>query len=194
MDHLISMYIDNELSLDEKILFLKHAIENRKYSDEAIVYLMQEKKLRKALTRKAPEIHLLPSRAAKKKRVFAVAASVCFMFVLSFVFGTHFSGLPKTPSKPLMQQLALTNHRFIIYQQGTKKIELSGSFTNWKRVPLLPTGLDGYWEVTLPIPSGEHRYSFIIDGEKRIPDPTVASRESDDFGAVNSIIKVETSV
>ena len=45
MDHLISMYIDNELSLGEKILFVEHVHKNKPYKDDAVGLLEQEKLL-----------------------------------------------------------------------------------------------------------------------------------------------------
>ncbi len=83
-------------------------------------------------------------------------------------------------------------HRFVIFQQDSKKVEITGSFTNWQKIPLVPVGQGGYWEITLEVPAGEHRYSFIVDGVHPQPDPTVAIRETDDFGTMNSILNVES--
>jgi len=190
MDHFISMYIDNELSLDEKILFLEHASGNRGYTDEAVSLLTQEKELRTVLRHTAPEIEL-PVRQKGKIMPFSVqslgwAVAACVLLVFSFTLWHDFSPQQQVTSLPTPSL-----HRFVLHQQGTEQVEITGSFTNWQRVPLVPTGTDGYWEVSLEIPAGEHRYTFIIDGSKILPDPTVAARESDDFGATNSILKVK---
>jgi 1,4-alpha-glucan branching enzyme len=84
-------------------------------------------------------------------------------------------------------------HRFVIYQSGVKQIEIAGSFTNWQRIPLQPAGSTGYWEITLEIPQGEHAFSYILDGDKILADPTISVREEDDFGTINSILVVEAS-
>ena len=44
----------------------------------------------------------------------------------------------------------------------------------------------------MDVPYGEHRYSFIVDGNRLLPDPTVAAQEPDDFGAINSILSLES--
>jgi len=96
-----------------------------------------------------------------------------------------------TQIKPATEPTAVL-HRFVIHNQKAQRVEISGSFTNWKNVPLVPSGTNGYWEISLKLPAGEHHYTFIIDGSKPLPDPTVATQESDDFGSTNSILKVET--
>ena len=42
----------------------------------------------------------------------------------------------------------------------------------------------------LEVPAGEHRLCYILEGGRRIPDPTIAIREKDDFGGENSILAV----
>ena len=51
-------------------------------------------------------------------------------------------------------------------------------------------GNSGYWELNLPVISGEHRFAYILNGDARIADPTLPAREADDFGGVNSILNV----
>jgi hypothetical protein len=191
MDHLISMYIDNELSLDEKILFLEHAYGNKLYKNDAVSLLKQEKMLRTELNKTAPDIEFKPSRASILpffSRSLGWAAAACLLVVLSFMVRQDFN--PQTLTQ-LSSEPATTMHRFVIHQQDSEQVEISGSFTNWQRIPLVPTGTNGYWEISLELPAGEHRYTFIVDGSKYFPDPTVSTRESDDFGATNSILKIE---
>jgi hypothetical protein len=52
-------------------------------------------------------------------------------------------------------------------------------------------GSSGYWDITMNLPEGEHRFIYILNGKQRFADPTVMSREHDDFGGENSIISVE---
>lgn len=192
MDHFISMYIDDELSLDEKILFLKHVHGNRAYTVEAAALLSQEKELVSLMNKPAPEITLPLTKGVRIQRMFGLAAAACLLMVLSFFTGATLTGFQGV-SEPLAIEPNLNvPHRFVIHQRDSQQVEIAGSFTNWQRVSMIPTGVDGYWEISLRVPFGEHRYSFIVDGRKRIPDPTVAAQESDDFGTINSIINVET--
>ena len=106
----------------------------------------------------------------------AVAAAVLLFFTLS-------------------REAALTSpHRFVLFQPSAERVEVSGSFTGWKAVPMQKAGPSGYWETTIDLPQGEHRFSYIIEGRQRIPDPTILVREQDDFGGVNSIIEVSSSI
>jgi 1,4-alpha-glucan branching enzyme len=86
----------------------------------------------------------------------------------------------------------VTSHRFVIYRPDVRRAEIAGTFTDWRRIPMNRIGSSGYWDITVNLPSGEHRYTYILDGEKRFADPTVQTRELDDFGGRNSIISVES--
>lgn len=194
MEHFISMYIDDEMSLEEKILFINHIHENKAFTDETAALLEQEKILSAALIQSAPETPLpfLAAKPVPKRLVhslgLALAAGV--LVVLSFLAGVNFY----SRSEPIDHYTALTpaavQHRFVLFQQGSAQVEITGSFTRWQKVPLTQTGSEGYWEITLDVPAGEHRYSFIVNGSKLLPDPTVATREPDDFGTINSILYV----
>jgi 1,4-alpha-glucan branching enzyme len=70
------------------------------------------------------------------------------------------------------------------------KVEISGSFIDWKVLPLSKVGSSGYWQIELKVPEGEHRYTYIIGDGLRIADPTILTREQDDFGGENSILFV----
>jgi len=191
MDHSISMYIDNELSLDEKILFINHVYGNKTFTDDTVSMLQQEKILDAALNQQAPETALPLSFTSRPIHSIGLALAACILLILSFLVGVNFTPqsihLKETASIP-----ATVQHRFVILQQGSVQVEITGSFTDWQKVPLTPTGSEGYWEITMDVPYGEHRYSFIVDGTRLLPDPTVAAQEPDDFGAINSILSLES--
>ena len=69
-------------------------------------------------------------------------------------------------------------------------VELVGSFSGWGKIPLKSAGRSGYWEVTVDLPEGDHRFSYIVEGSRRLADPTIGVRETDDFGGENSILSV----
>lgn len=189
MNYYISMYIDNELALDEKIEFINLVHDNDAYKEEAVAFLEQEKLLAGALNKKAPasahlapKIRLFPSA----RQTVSLAAAACLLIIASFLFGINYP--QKVPSSAA---IATVQHRFVIYHEGSNKVEITGSFTDWQRIPLHPAGTKGYWEISLAVPPGEHRYSYILDSEEVLPDPTVSAQEEDDFGSTNSIISVE---
>ena len=180
-DYLISSYIDDELNLDEKIEFVEIVNEQVAYKDEAVDLLSQEKLVRGKVVDRTPAI-VFP----EKRRFFiplwrpvgmfaaGLAAALLVMF-----FVTAQQELP-----------VLTMHRFVLYQPDVKQVEITGSFLGWAAVPMKRSGASGYWEVVLEVPAGEHRLCYILEGGRRIPDPTIPIREKDDFGGENSILAV----
>ena len=95
-------------------------------------------------------------------------------------------------SQPVPVQNPAASHRFVIYRPDVTRAEIAGTFTGWQRIPMNRIGSSGYWDIIVNLPFGEHRFTYILDGEKRFADPTVPIRELDDFGGSNSIISVES--
>jgi hypothetical protein len=196
MEHLISQYIDDELSLDDKIEFVREVHGDAAFTEEAVALLAQEKFLRGTLAAKAREI---PAEAIAARRpparVFSDqvgwagwAVAALLLFVLA---GTVMREPAVVDLSPPVASAATRLHRFVIFKPGISSAEISGSFTGWRKVPLQPAATDGYWEVTLELEAGEHRFVYILDNGTLFPDPTVPARETDDFGATNSILRVE---
>jgi len=185
-DYLISMFIDDELGLDDKIEFVKTVHRDGDYTGETIELLEQEKLLRGTMVDRLPEI-ILPGKAKSSfpawffgiKPAFSLAAAMALVVIMLFF-----------RSAPEVMAPQGHEHRFVIFRPDAGRAEIVGSFTNWKPLPMQRVGAGGYWSLTLSLPSGEHRYSFMLDKGERIVDPTVASREQDDFGGENSIIRI----
>ncbi len=182
MNYLISKFFDNELGLDDKIEFVDRVHEDRIFKDESIELLGMEKIIRADVVDRIPSLKV----KIRKKRisfglrplgllVSAAAAALILFFIL-----WH----------PV--QNPATSHRFVIYRPDVTQAEIAGTFTGWQRIPMNRIGSSGYWDITVNLPLGEHRFTYILDGEKRFADPTVAARELDDFGGQNSIISVES--
>jgi hypothetical protein len=184
MSRLISEYIDDELDLDRKIRFVEITHADEGFKDEALSLLRQEKVLRGPAVDRAPEVDFeLQPLAARPSRSWlrpagaatgwlAAAAMVAFLLL--------------TPA-PAPNQACPNYHRFVLYQPDAGRAEISGTFTGWTNTPMIPTG-QGYWSARIELPPGEHRFVYIIDGARTVPDPTVPLRERDDFGNVNSIL------
>jgi hypothetical protein len=179
---MISMFIDDELEIDDKIAFVERVHKDRTFKDESIDLLHQEKVLRAEVVDRAPPV-TIPVRKkfffplVRPMALFAsgVAAALIIMFL----------SLPS-------QVETSAPYRFVIHQPGVTQVEITGSFTDWRKIPLKKLGSSGYWEITLSVPQGEHRFTYILEGHQRIADPTVLAREKDDFGGENSILYVET--
>jgi hypothetical protein len=180
-DYLISSYIDDELNLDEKIEFVETVHEKAAYRDEAVDLLHQEKLVRGEVVDRLPAV-VFPEKQGfftllwRPAGMFAagLAAALLVMFFVT----------------PRQELPVLTMHRFVLYQPDVKQVEITGSFLGWAAVAMQRSGTSGYWEAVLEVPAGEHRLCYIIEGRKRIPDPTIPIREKDDFGGENSILAV----
>jgi hypothetical protein len=181
-DQLISMYIDDELSLDDKIDFIEIVHENKGFKDDALNLLRQEKLIRADVVENMPALsireHTTPWHLKLFKPFAAVAAGLAAAAVLRFIF----LSAPEPTLRP---------YRFVIYQPEAERVELAGSFSGWKKIPLKHAGNSGYWEITLELPEGDHRFSYIIEDDRRLTDPTIAVRETDDFGGENSFLTVK---
>ena len=185
-DYLISAYIDNELDLDEKIDFVNTVHENKVFKDETVDLLHQEKMLR------TPPVERIPA-------LVPPAGHRPLLRGLLDHWGFYGWGLAAAMLVFVLLQVATVDqitpagspYRFVIYQPGTQSVSLMGSFSDWKALNMQPSGGAGYWEVTVTLPPGEYRYSFLVDNGRQIPDPTNQTYERDDFGGVNSIISVQ---
>ncbi len=181
-DDLISMYIDNELNLDDKIFFVETIHEDENFKDDTIDLLLQEKLIRSEVVDHIPALNIKEQRNAWHLKLFqpfvAATAGLVAAAILFIVFYPH----QEHPQRP---------HRFVIYQPDAQHVELAGSFSDWKKIPMKLSGQSGYWETTLDLSEGDHRFSYIIEGNRRLTDPTIAAREIDDFGGENSILRVK---
>ena len=187
MDYLSSMYIDNELDLEEKLTFIQKIHADERFFDETCGLLLQEK-----LLRTIPEIPPVPATSAPvydfKKRIKKILEPIVYAGA-----GLAVASLIMLLQKPVTTGQECAN-RFVIYEPSAPQVELAGTFTAWQRRPMKRIGTTGYWELNLNIPSGEHRFSYILDGSQQMADPTLPVKEKDDFGGENSILRVEVPV
>jgi len=182
MNYYISMFIDNELGLDEKVEFVKSIHDDDEVYRESLELLDQEKLLASAVLTDAPAFALKKKRnwfefLNLKPLMFASAGAMAVIIAL-LIFPAQKNSISHMP------------HRFVIYEPEVSKVEISGSFIDWKVLPLTRVGSSGYWQIELDIPEGEHRYTYIVGGEQKVADPTILTREQDDFGGENSILLV----
>lgn len=182
MNTLISLFIDNELDLDEKIDFVESVHADRDFKNESIALLNMEKIIRADVVDRIPalKVKIKQKRMPSVFRWMGLWVPAAAAILIAFIVLYH------------PRQLPTTSHRFVIYRPDVARAEIAGTFTGWRRIPLNRIGTSGYWDITISLPGGEHRFTYILDGEKRFADPTVAARELDDFGGQNSIISVES--
>ena len=82
--------------------------------------------------------------------------------------------------------------RFVLVAPDARNVSVVGDFNNWNRTTtaLAPSGNDGIWTTSVPLPPGRHEYAFIVDGENWTPDPLASVTVHDDFGTASSIVTV----
>ena len=185
-DHLISMFIDDELDLDEKIAFVETVHESRGYRDEAVDLLSQEKLLRGDMVDRVPAVQVKTpvSFSFGWLRPLAALSATVAMLAIFFLL------VPRPATRTQRAAIERIPHRFVLYLPQARQAQIVGSFTHWRPVPMHKLDKSGYWVLTMELPKGEHRYSYLVENGKRIADPTVLAREKDDFGGENSIIEV----
>jgi hypothetical protein len=190
-EYLISLFIDDELDIDEKITFVETVHGDHPFADETLSLLRQEKRLRSDLVdpMTIPATLPIPEARASWSDLFSLWFRPLAGFAAAMLLVGLFTLLQSKPTvSPQKEQ-----HRFVVYLPESSRARIVGTFTGWKPVPMERVG-SGYWTLTLPVATGEQRYSYLIDDDKQIPDPTVAAREQDDFGGENSVIEIQVAI
>ena len=181
-EFLISLFIDDELDLKEKAAMVRCLGSDPAFVRQTLSFLELEQSLRAPATETIP----LPRDISKPRRLPAAAflrvAAAFLVVVCASVFGVyHWTSSPEKAPSPVSQ-------RFVIYLPQADRVEIAGTFTSWKRLPLNRLGSSGYWEINLNLKQGEHRFSYIVGGDRAMADPTILATETDDFGGTNSVI------
>lgn len=182
-DELISLFIDDEMNLDEKMAFVETVHADSAFTEETLDLLKQEKLLTIPQSINRPMQQ--PVKKAFSWRDFfsfqwpfkALTVGLATAMLVFFIMG------PETKPHKIM-------HRFVIFEPGIERAEIAGSFSRWEPLPMKSVGRNGYWEVTIPLEPGEYEYSYFLDGKQSVADPTVQFREEDDFGNNNSIVRI----
>jgi len=188
-DYLISLYIDDELDLDEKIEFVEAVHNDVSLKDEALDLLTQEKRLRSDMVTMMPAANQMVKNVRWKPDLFQFRRPLLAGFALVLL---ALVALPLLRSAPDSDQQI--EQRFVIYQPNAGNMAILGSFTDWNPLPMEKIGTSGYWSISLRLKPGEHHYSYRLEDGLQIADPTVPLREDDDFGGKNSIIKISASI
>jgi hypothetical protein len=81
--------------------------------------------------------------------------------------------------------------QFRLDAPSARQVSVAGDFTNWKATVSMQRSANGVWTVVVPVEPGVHRYSFVVDGQTWVTDPT-APVVSDGFGGHNSQLAVLT--
>jgi hypothetical protein len=185
---LISSFIDDEMDLDEKIIFVKTVHTNREFTRETVALLAQEKMLREIPHRMPATV--IAGLQAKPAFTWSGFCRAWWQPVTGFVAAMLLAGFAFLLQPGQSPVVAQVEQRFVLYLPQVGQAKIVGTFTGWNPVPMHKIGSSGYWSLSLKVPPGEHRYSYLVEEGNRIVDPTVVAREHDDFGGENSVLIV----
>ena len=186
MNYMISMFIDDELNINEKISFIETVLKDTSFRDETLQLLHQEKHILGEIVDSIPSVDMkVPFNWKKFFRPFIQPMGLVSSALVAIVVFLLFSIPSPKPD--------LTTKRFVIYRPNVSQVEIAGSFTDWKRIPMQRISNSGYWEISFELKNGEYRFTYILEGRQPFPDPTILAREPDDFGTENSIFYVGKS-
>jgi hypothetical protein len=193
-NYLISLFIDNELNLDEKIDFVETTHGDQVFKDEAIGLLKQEKLLHAEMVHRVPQVQAVEEKEPWKELLFTWLRPAG-LFATGLALGAVLLLVrPAIDPPPVLPTVANveTPYRFVIYRPDASQAEIIGTFTGWQPVSMKKIGASGYWSLTLDLGEGEYQYSYVVEGGQQITDPTVPERVQDDFGGENSVITIKT--
>jgi hypothetical protein len=82
--------------------------------------------------------------------------------------------------------------RFVLVAPGAQTVHVTGDFTSWSRegFPLEDLRGSGIWTGDIALPPGVHQYTFVVDGNEYLADPSAVLQVDDGFGQTNSILVV----
>jgi hypothetical protein len=183
-DILISQYIDDELSLEEKAEFVKEINSDDAFCTETLSMLDTEM-LMAGMTPEAPP---LPVIKAERRRIFTPASVMSFTALAASLL----VALKVFMFAPVPEQHT-GGYRFVVHMPGAGHVALAGSFSDWQSIDMKPVG-NGYWQVSVPLEKGEYTYTYILDGKTKIADPASPAKQVDDFGGENSVITIGSDI
>ncbi len=79
--------------------------------------------------------------------------------------------------------------KFVFVAPQAAKVSVVGDFNGWDatKTPMVRAPNSGLWTVTLPLTTGRHLYSFVVDGTSWSADPNAPIAPGAGFGHANSV-------
>src|SRR4030095_5086697 len=79
--------------------------------------------------------------------------------------------------------------RVVLLEHQARSVALAGSFNEWSTSThqLVRNGSKGVWTVVVPLPPGEHRFMYVVDGTRWLSPPLAEYYVDDGFGEKDGI-------
>ncbi|MCP9449611.1 MAG: hypothetical protein NNA21_06070 [Nitrospira sp.] len=82
--------------------------------------------------------------------------------------------------------------RLVFVQPDARSVSVAGDFNGWNPAQTVLRRADGgMWTVTLLLKPGRYEYMFVVDGTHWIADPLATEKIGDGFGSRNAVLDVE---
>jgi hypothetical protein len=85
--------------------------------------------------------------------------------------------------------------RLMFDAPSARRVAVAGDFNRWdaEATPLLRDGRSRSWSVTLALRDGDHRYAFVVDGTRWVPDPRAERSVRGEDGRIYSLLSLSRS-
>ena len=84
--------------------------------------------------------------------------------------------------------------QFVFRAPNAQRVALVGDFNDWDSdATPLHAAAGGLWTVTVPLSAGRYTYTFVVDGERWMADPSAPPAPPDDFGRPSSVVTIGES-
>jgi hypothetical protein len=93
------------------------------------------------------------------------------------------------PRLPVSPAVVDTVVKFVFVAPQASKVSVVGDFNGWNATttPMVRMPNSAVWTVALPLTTGRHVYSFVVDGSSWIADPAAPLAPDDGFGHASSV-------
>ena len=95
----------------------------------------------------------------------------------------------RVPGPPVVTPAGV---RFEFVDPEAGSVAVAGSFNQWSATthPLSREPADGTWSIVVALPSGEHRFMYVVDDTLWLTPPVAEDYVDDGFGARNGVVVV----
>ncbi|MCS6896846.1 MAG: glycogen-binding domain-containing protein [Nitrospira sp.] len=217
-DDLLQRFLDNELTPDERVAFLRAVdadpLLRRQWLNLEMVVTEAARMPRiepssrfinQLKERTKPESSLwaqLWNAVTRPRTVtwnFAGAAAMMCLVLLSAGVWVKLALRPvadvrvSSGSMPTMSPASESKVlvRLVFVQPDARSVSVAGDFNGWNPARTALERADGgIWTVTLLLKPGRYEYMFVVDGTHWIADPLATEAINDGFGSRNAVLDV----
>ncbi len=82
--------------------------------------------------------------------------------------------------------------RFRVYLPDAGCVQILGDFTGWQGSPIAMRPCSGgWWEAEAKVPPGDHLFSYLVDGERWLPDYAAHGIRANQYGGWVSQLSIQ---